>query len=337
MAHEIGKDDKFAGVGVQSTKRAWHGLGEEIPENLNAVTAFQEVGIDWGTYLAPIEATLEDGTKVAIPGMNAHIRADNRENLGLVTDGYKPFENMDLARLADSLVDEGHEVSVETCGSLYNGRRVYVLVKLPRTIQATRDDVLEQFICVSNGHGGFAKLSAYPTSVRVVCANTLRWSESSIASGVSFRHSGDFDSKVKQARVVLGLAGKENEMFEAQVQKLVKTQLNDKRIKAFMQRTYEVCFGKIDPEGDAVTVEKLIATRDKVLEKWYANLEDERQRVKGIEGSAWAAYNAISQYHDHERGRYKSVKESDARVHSNLFGVSQKHKLAAFRGALALK
>ncbi len=336
MAHEIRKNDVFAGVGVQSTKRAWHGLGDEIPEGLTAMAAFDKVGLGWETELAPLQALSGQGTKIQLPGHFAHLRRDTNDVLGIVTDGYKPFENADLARLADGLVDEGHQVSVETCGSLYGGRRVYVLVKLPKTIKASRADVLEQYILISNGHGGFAVLSAYPTSIRVVCANTLRWSERDVMSGCRFRHSGDFDAKVKQARLVLGLATKETERFEEQVKALVRTNLSVKRCKAFMFRAYEQSFGKIDMEGDADTVAKLLKKRDKVMDQWIANLEDTRNQIAGSKGTAWGALNAITQWHDHERGRYKTVHESGARVHSNLFGISQKQKLATLRSALTL-
>lgn len=336
MAHEIRDNDVFAGVGVQSTKRAWHGLGDEIPDGLSAVEAFEQVGLGWETELAPIHAKREDGGIIVLDKHFAHLRKDTGDVLGMVTDGYKPFENMDLARMADALAGEQKKVVTETCGSLYGGRRIYALVKLPKTIEVTRSDVLQQYILVSNGHGGFAMLSAYPTSIRVVCANTLRWSERDVARGGRWRHSGDFESKVKQAKALMGLATQENEIFEEKVRLLVRTNMTVKRVKTYMDRIYDKCFGKIDELGDAETVEKLKAKKKAVLEKWFENLENERQTLPGIKGTAWATYNAVSEWHDHQRGRYNTVHESGARVHSNLYGVAQKHKLRAFNEALAL-
>lgn len=276
MAHQIGKGDKFAEIRSEG-KRAWHGLGVAIPEGLEAVEAFKRVGLGWETELCP--AYYERLTKTGVDprrleGFFAHIRKDTGDMLGMVTSDYKPFENMDLARLADSLADADHTICVETCGSLYDGKRVYVLVKMPKVIMATKADPLETFICVSNGHGGHAVLSAYPTSVRVVCANTLRWSESSMIKGARWRHTGDFDSKVKQARLVLGLASEEMDRFEEQVAHLVRTNLSPKKRDEYMERVYEKCFGKIDPDGDADTVEKLLKKRAGILEAWTANLDD---------------------------------------------------------------
>lgn len=337
MGHEIRKGDRFAEVRANG-QRAWHGLGVEIPEGLNAVAAFQRVGIDWETELAPVYARFGDDLErsVALDGHFAHIRKDTGDVLGLVSSDYKPFENKDLARLADALVDADHEVLVETCGTLYGGRRVFVLVKLPRDVRVTDEDILEQFICVSNGHGGTAVLSAYPTKVRIVCANTLRASETSLVRGGSWRHVGDFDQKVAQARAVLGLAARETEQFEAQVKMLVKTNMSKAKVREYMERVYDRSFKKIDEEGDAATVEKLKERRNKTLEQWEANLEDARQSLTGIRGTAWAAYNAISQWQDHERGRFATVHDSDARVHSNLFGTAHKGKLVAYREALTL-
>ena len=332
MGHGITKTDTF----VEVNKRAWHGLGDEIPEGLTAAEAFEIAGLGWETELAPCYARL-DGKSVELPGHFAHVRKDNREILGMVSGDYKPFENADLARLADSLVDADHQVLVETCGSLYGGRRVFVLVKLPKDIIVTSDDILEQYICVSNGHGGVAVLSAYPTRIRVVCANTLRASEHSLVQGGSWRHTGDFDEKVKQARQVLGLAAAETERFEEQVKLLVRTNMTIARQKSYMERVYDKCFGRVDVEhGDALTVEKLLTRKKNILTEWEANLEDVRQSMKSIRGTAWQAMNAITQWQDHERGRHLTVHDSDSRVHSNLFGIANKQKQVAYNMALAL-
>lgn len=340
MAHEIKENDVF-GETRTGGKRAWHGLGDEIPEGLTAEDAFRQVGLDWETELCPVYARVGKDleTSIAIEGHYAHVRAKTNAVLGIVTSAYKPFENMDLAKLADSLVEAGAEkediVTVETCGSLYGNRRIYVLVKLPTVIRAAKGDDVETFVCVSNGHGGFAALSAYPTSVRVVCANTLRWSERSLALGGTWRHVGDFEGKVKQARQVLGLAFEETKKFEEKVRALVAKNWDVSKTRKYMERAYEECFGKIDMEGDGPTVEKLLAKRADVMAHWLRNLEEARNQIAGIRGTAWAAYNAVSQWHDHERGRFQSVHQSDARVHSNLFGASQNSKLRAFRAALA--
>lgn len=354
MAHEINYNDNY-GETRKNGKRAWHGLGDEIEEGLSAVEGFKQIGLGWETIMAPLTANIdvmgEDGpSTIQVPllgkGDNgstpmAHMRADDKTLLGIVTSGYRPMENMDLARFADALSGVDGGVQIETGGSLHNGRRVFALVKLPEVVKATSEDVMDQYILVQNGHGGFAAFSCYPTSVRVVCANTLRWSERDIAKGLKFRHSGDWDDKVAQARVALGVARQETERFQEQVTALVDTRLDGKDLEVFMGRVYDKCFygGRELIKTAAMeqdTFDKLILKKNEIMNKWTDNLHNERQMLTGIRGSAWAAYNAISEYHDHERGRFGGIDESNARVSSNVFGVSQGHKSVAFRQALAL-
>tara|TARA_R110002167_G_C12707228_1_gene655115 strand:- start:20387 stop:21439 length:1053 start_codon:yes stop_codon:yes gene_type:complete len=348
MAHEINASDRFGEVRVNG-QRAWHGLGMEIEEGLTAVEAFPKIGLDWHTALAPVTAQIAgmgpDGpTTVNIPlkGTNppmAHLRIDDQGSdhrlLGMVTQGYKPMENMDLARFADALSIDG--VEVETAGSLYNSRRVFCLVKLPNLIRATKDDVLENYILIQNGHGGTAALSCYPTAVRVVCANTLRWSETDLAKGIRFQHSGDFDEKLSQARSVLGTAVQEAERFQEQVTALVGKRLSAEETSTLLQTIADKTFGRLPDEFQVSgeVREKLILKRTELIGQWEVNLANSRQSMAGIRGTAWAALNAVTEFHDHDRGRYAGVDESDARIGSNIFGVSHRAKVVAFKEALA--
>lgn len=341
MAHEIQDQDRFGEIREQG-KRAWHGLGVEIPDGLNAEEGFERIGLGWRTILAPVYAEIDvmgaDGpakVRREIPEKRAHYRADTMELMGVVSDGYRALENMDLARFADALADaEKGKVVVETAGSLHNGRRVFACVKLPDQVRATAEDVMDQYVLVSNGHGGFASFSCYPTSVRVVCANTLRWSESDVAKGLRFFHLGSMEDKLKNARTALGIARKETELFQSQVTALVGLQLTSVQMKKLAEDIYGKCFGKIDDHLQPESKVKLEAKRDEIVGAWLKNVENERQTLKGIEGSGWAFYNAVSEWHDHERGRFLGVEESNGRISSNLFGVSNEHKRKAFRRIL---
>jgi phage/plasmid-like protein (TIGR03299 family) len=336
MSHEINETDRFGEVRSRG-ERAWHGLGDEIPEGLDAVGAFARLGLDWPTEMAPIQALASRGI-INLPKHFAHVRKDNGDLLGIVTDEYKPFENIDLARLADSLAGADKACVTETAGSLYSGRRVFALVRLPHEIRLGKggEDRLEQYVLVANGHGGFAETSCYPTSIRVVCANTLRMSEKGITKGIRFRHTGDFEAKVAQARLVLGTAVEESKKFETKVKALAATRLSKAQLQFFLEKTFEEIYGAIDPLADAGFNDRALEKRKEILDQWAENLEHEQQKIAGIAGTAWAAFNAISMYEDHQRGRFKDTDESDARVASNIFGVSHREKGIAFRNAMAL-
>lgn len=339
MAHQITKLDKFGFTGDR--KSIWHGIGKEMPEGLDAETFFKQVGLDWTTELQPVFCMI-DGVQVQIPNSQVHIRRDlgpvSDSVLGLVSDGYKKLDNGDLAKFADQLLGADQAASVSTAGSLLGGKRVFCLLKMPKDIKVVKGDVVETFLCLSNGHGGFASFNCYPTSIRVVCDNTLTWSERDLARGVRFHHTGDLESKLKQARAIMGLATKEAEEFEKQVKALANTDLSRDQIKTFMEFAYTATFGKApDKDEDAEAFGRWEERRKDMLDTWLKNLENERQTIRGIQGTAWAALNAYTEWSDHDRGgKWMESRPADQRIHSNFFGVAAAAKKKVLRAALAL-
>jgi phage/plasmid-like protein (TIGR03299 family) len=337
MAHEIHESDRFGYAG----KPGWHGIGSPIPEGIDTEKAFKRLGLDWSTELLPIYGkTTEQGVSggeilVPVPGHRAHIRSDTKRVLGVVRDTYKPLDNLELARFADSLAGEDAAVMVETAGSLYNSRRVFALVKLPYHIHAAADDRLDTYVLVANGHGGVASFSVWPTSIRVVCANTMRMSERDAGKGVRFRHTGDFDAKVELARRVLGTAKQETEKFGECVEALVNTQIKGEALRLFLRYSWEIAFSQTAKyKGEALA--RAHERRAALVSDWLAMMDNEKNSVKGIRGSLWSAYNAVTEWHDHVRGSSIDVQRSGTRQHSNLFGVSAVAKLKTFRHAMTL-
>ncbi|MCI0588925.1 MAG: DUF932 domain-containing protein [Planctomycetes bacterium] len=331
MSHQILKSDRFGYVG----QPAWHGIGVEIPAGTTAEEGFRQIGLDWPTVLVPVEAVLPDGTRVAVPDRRAHLRADTRKVLGFVGPDYKSMENVDLAKFADAVGGADGGTLIETAGSLFGSKVVYALIKMPERICAVADDCMDLYLLCVNGHGGSRKFASYPTGVRVVCANTLRFSEKDAARGIAFQHTGDFDEKVKAARTMLGTAREEMAEFRKKVDSLVRTNLSAARTREFMEAAYDECFGKVDRlVVEADSADRLTEKRAATVEAWMANLDDERQRISGIRGTAWAAFNAVTQWIDHD-SRPRTEKSSEARVASNLLGPAHDQKLSVLRLALA--
>jgi phage/plasmid-like protein (TIGR03299 family) len=339
MAHQITARDVFGEVRANG-ERAWHGLGVELPEGLTAEEGFKRINLGWETGLYPTTVRIpqSDGTfkEVVDTDFNMHVRMDTFQSLGVVGKGYKPMSNMTLARFMDSLVGSDATVKLETAGSLRGGRRVFGSVRLPKTIEVVNDDILELFIIGSTAHDGSAATQFYGSSIRPVCANTLGWSENCAVGMVKFQHSGDVEAKVEVAQAALGILVKGANDFEKEVKAVAKMNLKKEQVQGYFEACYHLTFGQISAELPQKEQERRAEHKTKTIAKWLVNLEDEKQQIKGIRGTAWAAYNAFSQWSDHERGRFKDVAESDARVHSNLFGISHNDKKKAWGAALAL-
>jgi phage/plasmid-like protein (TIGR03299 family) len=347
MAHEIMGTDRFGEV-RRNGLRAWHGLGIGIPEGLGVREGFQTIGLGWPTELIRIYGELPvvgpDGTpsmeRIDFTDHRGHVRVDSRFPLGVVGKDYHQITNAEFADFIDAVAGADAAVSLETAGSLQNGRRVFATVRLPRVIDLPGDDVVVPYVVASNGHGGYASFQCYPTSVRVVCANTLRMSERDASKGLRFMHTGNIADKVTQARVILGRAQAETAKFEEKVRALVARPCDRALAESFMLAVYVECFGDVPDNADAETRAKLLDKRADMVLNWLRRIEAPAQQTTAARGTLWGALNAITEWSDHDRGNFAPVTEDskggDARVHSNVFGASADFKAGVFRKALAL-
>lgn len=147
-------------------KAPWHGLGTMVMEAPTSAEALSLAGLDW--KVVQKELVTDDGTPVT--GFKANLRETDNQVLGVVTDRYKVVQNEDAFAFTDSLLGEG--VTYETAGSLQNGRRTWMLAKLPTKYIISGDEITP-YLVFMNSHDGTGAIKAAMTPIRVVCQNTL--------------------------------------------------------------------------------------------------------------------------------------------------------------------
>lgn len=106
--------------------------------------ALTKAGLDWHVVQKPL--TTYDGSPV--PGYFANIRDKDDKLLGVVTDRYTVIQNEDAFAFTDGLLGAG--VRYETAGSLSEGRRVWILAKLPNEY-IIRGDRISPYMVFSKG------------------------------------------------------------------------------------------------------------------------------------------------------------------------------------------
>lgn len=144
----------------------WHGLGVRVEAAPSSEEALRLSGLDWQVVQQPIMTTGD----IPIPGYKANLRDTDHQVLGVVTDRYRVVQNAEAFAFTDALLGEG--VKYETAGSLQNGRKIWLLAKLPDKYIIEGDQV-EPYLVFSNSHDGSGSIKVAMTPVRVVCQNTL--------------------------------------------------------------------------------------------------------------------------------------------------------------------
>ncbi len=139
----------------------WHGLGTMVENAPTSEDALILAGLDWKVVQKNL--VTEDG--FSVPGFKANVRDLDNRTLGVVTDRYKVVQNDEAFSFTDSLLGEG--VTYETAGSLQEGRRTWILAKLPQRYIISGDE-LTPYLVFMNSHDGTGAIKAAMTPIRVV-------------------------------------------------------------------------------------------------------------------------------------------------------------------------
>ena len=204
----------------------WHGLGVCVEEALNSREALEKSGLNWMVEQRPITT---DGK--LIPGYKANIRQTDGKILGVVTDRYKVVQNHEAFAFTDALLGEG--VKYETAGSLSDGKRIWILAKLPDKYIIEGEQV-DPYLVFSSSHDGSGAIKVCMTPIRVVCQNTLNLALSSAKRMWSTIHVGDLAAKMEEAHSTLLLAEKYMGKLGTEVSRLSKIKLPDRKVMEYI-------------------------------------------------------------------------------------------------------
>lgn len=323
MAHEIDFSTGKAAIFVTG-EAAWHRLGTVVAEAQTSEQAIKLAGLDWTVQQCNVAAALPNGQWAPCPSTFANVRTDTGAVLGVVGGFYRPFQNRQAFDFMDSLVGEKLAM-FETAGSLKGGRKIWMLARIPAEYRIAGDDVVKPYVLLTNSHDGTSGLRIMPTTVRVVCNNTLNLAlrYSTASEGLSIVHTESLEDRVAEARVKFNLITQRLDTFQTEAKALAKRSLNTQQLRDYFTTLVE---GRSEKQ------------QKKLLDTIWANFHNPRNAMAGIEGSAWAAYNAVSEFADHQmtvRGKVES-EQLDNRVNSIWFGSANTLKQKAWEAAITL-
>ena len=297
----------------------WHGLGVKLDSPATSADAIRAAGLDWRVEKCPL--FLADGTQVK--DAFATVRDSDFKALGVVGARYEPLQNAQGFEFFDSIVGEGAAV-YHTAGSLCEGRKIWVLAKLPGEIVVKGNDIVDKFLLLSNSHDGSSAVQVKFTPIRVVCANTLNLAMKDGESVYNIRHTRSVSETINKIKGLMSLAHQNFELAAPIFQQTARVQIDAQQLKSFVELVLPMP-AKSDEEAEAST--RLKNTRLKIIDLFES---EQTNIMPEIRGTVWAAYNAVTFYADHERG------SDSKRLENAWFGQGAELKALAFQEAMKL-
>lgn len=263
--------------------KPWHGLGVQVQEAPESKDALRLAGLDWKVYQR--EVYTDSGIK--IEGYRANVRNTDNKVLGVVTEHYKIVQNEEAFSFTDALLGKG--VRYETAGSLQEGKKVWLLARLPKEYIISGEQI-SPYLVFSNSHDGSAAVRVAVTPIRVVCNNTLNLALSTAKRSWAMVHTGNIKGKIHEAQETLFMAENYMSKLGKEFEELKRQKLSERQVKEYIELLLP-----LEKTSSLVTAKNVKKLRDDLRARYYD--APDLQDVGG--NNAYRFINAVSDFATH--------------------------------------
>jgi len=308
MAHELETQNGVASF-ASFREPAWHGLGTVFTEEKTTAEMLSAANLsNWNVRLEDVNIPSHLSSDKNYQYVVRTNPTDNTQTdvLGVVGERYHVLQNEDLFSFGDNILDGGGRW--ETAGSIRGGRVVFGSLALERETVLDPNGVADKvktYLLINTSHDGSIAIQASITPVRVVCANTLNLAlgskrgKNAIKQSFKIRHTQTANGKVQIARETLGLANKYMDEFDKLAHAMIQKEITAVDFNNIILAAYP------KPEKDSKGSIKKWANKVDVINDIYTG------EFNGmIAGSAWGAFNALTERLDWHRSARGDNNES---------------------------
>jgi len=332
MAHLI---EQMAFVG----DTPWHRLGHRLPPKQPLEVWAQQAGMDWTIQETPVRfmtETASDGdllqTLEAFAEQKVLYRSDTCAPLSVVSSRYQVVQPREVLEFYRDLTEIGG-YEMETAGVLKGGRKVWALARTGKQAVLKGNDTVNGYLLLATSCDGTLATSVTPTTVRVVCSNTLAIALDSTSNVIRVPHSTSFDANAVKRQ--LGIAIGQWDEFMYRMKTLAGRKVKSHEARQYIER---VLYGPDEANGfdrtSAVKVEMPAGppawAARKVLELYEG--KGRGAELAAAKGTTWGLLSAMTEFVDHER----RARSREYRLDSAWFGQGAALKQRALSQALEL-
>lgn len=278
-------------------EKPWHGLGIIVKEAPTSADAIRLAGLDWTVVQEPIYTNFNN----VVEGYRANVRSSDRKVLGVVSDRYKVVQNVDAFSFTDELLGRG--VRYETAGSLQEGKKVWLLARLPREYIIAGERI-SPYLVFSNTHDGSGSVKVAITPVRVVCNNTLNLALNTAKRSFSMIHTGNIQDKIQEAKDTLFMAEEYMDCLGVEFEQLRRQKITDAQVKEYFEQLLPM-----EKEPTPIQSKNIIRLREDMMRRYY-----DAPDLQKVGNNAYRFVNAVSDFATHS-----SPLRRTANYNENLF------------------
>ncbi|WP_022964104.1 DUF932 domain-containing protein [Halopseudomonas pelagia] len=320
MTHHI---ENMAFVGATP----WHGLGSQLSQNQPLEIWQREAGMDWHIEESPVRfvagASSHLGSIHSYPEQKVLYRSDTKAPLSVVSNRYKVVQPNEVLEFYRDLTEyAGYEL--ETAGVLKGGKKFWALARTGQSSVLKGRDEVNGYLLLATSCDGTLATMATPTTVRVVCNNTLAIAVNGASQAIRVPHSTEFNSqRVKQQ---LGISVSQWSEFMYRMKTLSERKVKPKEaLRYFLQ---VICSTDTDLE------DRKQLPQHRALQKVQDLYQGQGRGAQLIsaQDTAWGLLNAVTEFVDHE----KRARSTDHRLDSAWFGQGAALKQKALDHAIQL-
>jgi phage/plasmid-like protein (TIGR03299 family) len=320
----------------------WHNLGQRLEPKQPIEVWAREAGMDWTIRSSPVRYMASDaegqsdfstlmGDFMEFPEQHVLYRSDTKAPLSVVSGRYQVVQPREVLEFYRDLTEvSGYEL--ETAGVLKAGRKFWALARTGKESALKGNDVVKGYLLLATSCDGSLATTATPTTVRVVCNNTLSIALQGTTSAIKVPHSRSFDAQaVKQQ---LGIAVSQWDGFMYRMKALSERKVKSKEVENFFLKV--LC----PTESEATTLPKgpggasTGMVNERALRKVQSLFEGHGRgaELSAAKGTAWGLLCAVTEFVDHER----RARSQEYRLDSAWFGQGAAIKQRALDKALQL-
>ena len=313
----------------------WHQLGNALPKKQSIDIWAQAAGMQWQIHETPVRYLATNhgesgaaslyGEALEFPEQKVLYRSDTKAPLSVVSQRYKVVQPQEVLEFYRDL-SEVAGFELETAGVLKAGRRFWALARTGKSATLKGNDVVHSYLLLATSCDGTLATMAIPTSVRVVCNNTLAVAlqGASQVGTIKVPHSTHFDAQAVKRQ--LGIAVNQWDSFMYRMKTLAERKVKSHEAMNYFLKV--IC--QSEQPGENITG----LNNERALKKVQTLYEGHGRgaELQAAKGTAWGLLSAITEYVDHE----KQARSQDNRLDSAWFGQGAAIKQRALDHALQM-